>query len=89
MKKKDKLSKAEIVWMIWGFFGSCIVGTLIIGGSLPSFTGNVIFNKTSEIISNGLIVFGIFFIMALGMVVISYRINMNKMSKKIKWRKYG
>lgn len=40
MRKKTKIIIKDIIFMIWGFVGSCVLGSLLISNDLGYLTGN-------------------------------------------------
>lgn len=70
----------DILFMIWGLFGSCIAGTLLLNNSLHMITGNTILiigRLTDSILTS----FGICCILFLIVICIIFKID--KSSRKM------
>ena len=53
----EKIEKKDIIFIIWGFFGSCIVGSLLIITGLGYLTGMIVI--ISNTIGSGIIIIGL------------------------------
>jgi|GEM_PF-5038489 len=88
MKKKTKELIRDIIFMIWGFVGSCLTGFLLLNNDLHMITGNTILT-IGRLTDSLLTSIGIVFIISL--IVICVMFWLDKSSREclhnLKWKK--
>jgi len=67
-----KIETRDIIFMVWGYFGSCLIGTLILLADLRYITGKAV--DISDYILNGILILGGLFVLFLIIMAVLRRV---------------